>query len=85
VPILTPRSGTRIRDELPRSFFRELRNNFLGKKYLNSFMQIRNLFDPGSGMEKYGSGFRDKHPESATLLFRKLIIIAALGWETRRA
>jgi hypothetical protein len=30
---------------------------------------IRNLFDPGSGIrvEKFGSGIRDKHPESATL------------------
>ncbi len=28
---------------------------------------IRNLFDPGSGMEKFGSGIRDKkHPGSAT-------------------
>jgi hypothetical protein len=25
-------------------------------------------FDPESGMEKLGSGLRDKHPESATLL-----------------
>jgi hypothetical protein len=24
--------------------------------------------DPGSGMEKFGSGIRDKHPGSATLL-----------------
>ncbi len=26
------------------------------------------LFDPGSGMENFGSGIRDKHPGSATLL-----------------
>ncbi len=26
------------------------------------------LFDPESGMEKFGSGIRDKHPGSATLL-----------------
>ncbi len=40
------RSGSRIRirDEQPRSFFRELRKHFLGLKYLNSLMRIR---DPG--------------------------------------
>jgi hypothetical protein len=27
----------------------------------------KNLFDPGSGMKKFGSGNRDKHPGSATL------------------
>ncbi len=32
--------GTRIRDEQPGSYFRELRNNFLGLKYLNSLMRI---------------------------------------------
>jgi hypothetical protein len=35
----------------PRSYYRELRNNFLGLKYLNSLMRVR---DPGC--EKYGSG-----------------------------
>ncbi len=44
--ILTPgsgigkKSGIRIRDEQPRSYFREL-NHFLGLKYLNSLMRIR--------------------------------------------
>jgi hypothetical protein len=28
---------------------------------------IRNLFDPGSGMQEFGSGIREKHPGSATL------------------
>jgi hypothetical protein len=28
---------------------------------------IRDLFDPGSGMEKLGSGIRNEHPGSATL------------------
>ncbi len=36
---------------------------FLGLKYLNSWMRIR---DPG--WKKVGSGIRDKHPGSATLL-----------------
>jgi hypothetical protein len=31
-------------------------------------MRIWNLFDPGSGMEKFGSRSRDKHPGSAALL-----------------
>jgi hypothetical protein len=55
----------RIRDEHPGSYFRELGNNFLSKKYLNSLMRIRmrnplsGIFltlDPGSRMEKFGSG-----------------------------
>jgi hypothetical protein len=28
---------------------------------------IQDLYDPGSGMEKFESGIRDKHPGSATL------------------
>jgi hypothetical protein len=57
------RFGIIIRDEHPGSYFRELRNNFLIEKYLNSFMWnwMRNLFDPGSGMEKFASGKRNKH------------------------
>ncbi len=70
---LTPGSRSGIRDEQPRSHFLELRNHFLGLKYLNSFTRIRDPgwknFDPGSGMEKVGSWIRDKHPESATLVF----------------
>ncbi len=64
----------RIRDEQPGSYFPELINHFFGLKYLNSLMRIQ---DPGSGMEtirirdpawkNVGSGFRDKHPGSATL------------------
>jgi hypothetical protein len=44
--VKNPDPGIRIRDEQPRSYFRELRNNFLGK--------ILKFFDanPGSGMEK---------------------------------
>jgi hypothetical protein len=58
-------SGSGIRDEQPGSYFLELRNHFyafLGLKYLNSLMRIR---DPG--WKKVGSGIRDKHPGSATL------------------
>jgi hypothetical protein len=54
----------RVRDEQPRSYFRELRNHFLGLKYLNSLMRIR---DPG--WKKFESGILDKHPGSATLKF----------------
>jgi hypothetical protein len=30
-------------------------------------IRIRDLVNPGSGMEKVGSGILDKHPESGTL------------------
>ncbi len=43
-------------DEQPGSYFRDLRNPFFGLQYLNSLMRIR---DPGSWMEKFGSGIRD--------------------------
>ncbi len=58
-------SGSGIWDEQPGSYFLELRNHFfafLGLKYLNSLMRIR---DPG--WKSVGSGIRDKHPGSATL------------------
>jgi hypothetical protein len=66
----------RIRDEQPVSYFLELRNHFfafLGLKYVNSLMRIRDpgwrQFGSGIRMEKkVGSGIRDKHPGSATLL-----------------
>jgi hypothetical protein len=53
-------SGIRIRDEQPGSYFRELRNNFFNVKILKFFMRIRDgkNLDPGSGMEKFGSGIR---------------------------
>jgi hypothetical protein len=63
-------------DEQPGSYFLELRNHsfgFFGVKILKFFDA-----DPGSGMEtvrirdpgwkKVGSGIRDKHPGSATLV-----------------
>jgi hypothetical protein len=46
--------GIRTRDEQPRSYFRVLRNNFSGLKYLNSLMRNR---DPG--WKEFGSGIRD--------------------------
>jgi hypothetical protein len=55
------------------AYISESLEKFFGlKKYLNSLMwiRIRNLFYPGSGIEKVGSGLRFKHPGSATLLLR---------------
>jgi hypothetical protein len=65
-------SGSGIRDEQPGSYFLELRNHFflllfLGLKYLNSVMGIRDRDSSDPGRKKVGSGFRDKHPGSATL------------------
>jgi hypothetical protein len=54
-------SGSGIRDEQPGSYFLELRNHFFGIRDGGSS-------DPGSGMEKVGSGIRDKHSGSATLV-----------------
>ncbi len=51
-----------IRDKLPGSYFRELKNHFFDLKYLNSLMRLR---DPG--WKKFGSGI-DLHPGSATLV-----------------
>ncbi len=70
---LNPRSGTqnvqkiriRIRDDQPRSYFRELRNNF-GLKYLNSLMRIRDGKNSDPGWKKFGSGINN--PGSTTLL-----------------
>ncbi len=63
----------------PRSYFRELKNNFL--------MQI-GIRDPrwkkfGSGIrewKKFGSGIRDKHPGSATLYRGYTNIFCAVRW-----
>jgi hypothetical protein len=67
-------SGSRIRDELPGSYFLELRNHFFG---LFGIKILKFFEDPGSGMEtvrirdpgwkKVGSGLRDKHPGSTTV------------------
>jgi hypothetical protein len=50
------KSGSGIRNEQPGSYFLELRNHFLGLKYLNSLMRI---LDPDPGWKKFGSGIRD--------------------------
>jgi hypothetical protein len=71
--LLTPESGMgrklgsgseiRIRDKQPGSYFRELRNNFFGVKILKF-----SYADPGWKILDLGSGNRDKHPGSATLM-----------------
>jgi hypothetical protein len=57
-------SGMNILDHISESL-----ETILGLEYLNSLMRIRiwDLFDPGTGMEKIGSGIRYKHTGSATL------------------
>jgi hypothetical protein len=57
----------RIRDELPGSYFRELRNNF-GVKILKFSNADPGRKKFGSGMEKIR--IQDKHPGSATLLYQ---------------
>jgi hypothetical protein len=49
-------SGNNITDHISESW---------DKKYLNSSMRIRirDLFDPGSGMEKFGSGTNIPNPQ----------------------
>ncbi len=71
-------SGFGIRNEQPGSYFLELRTNFLGSKYLNSFMRIR---DPDPGWKKFGSGILDpeKHSGSATLVSETLYLLAKLA------
>ncbi len=63
---LDPESGSGINNP---DHISECLEPFFGLKYLNSLMRIRDLGWKkfGSGMEKYGSGIRDKHPRSATL------------------
>jgi hypothetical protein len=52
-------SGSRIRNEQPGSYFLELRNYFLGFKYLSSVIQIRNGKNSDPGWKKVGSEIRD--------------------------
>jgi hypothetical protein len=64
------KSGFRIQDEQPESYFRELGNHFLRLKYLNSLMRIRDgkTSDPRSGIRNGKIRIRDKHSGSTTLL-----------------
>ncbi len=74
-------SGIRIRDPDPglttRIIFPRAYKQFFGLKHLNSLMRMRmrirdpESFDPGSGIQKFRSGIRDKHPGSATLLITR--------------
>jgi hypothetical protein len=41
------------------------------------WIRIRESFDPGSGMEKFGSRIRDEHPGSATLQKRILLFFGS--------
>ncbi len=52
-------------NEQPGWYFRELKKLFFGLKYLNSLMWIRDgtNSDPGSGMEKVGSGINIPVPQ----------------------
>ncbi len=79
-PFLTLGSGIgkkiKIREEHPGLYFRELRNSFSvfwvnNSKILKFFDADMDpgsgiYFEPGSGIEKFGSGI--KHPGSATLI-----------------
>jgi hypothetical protein len=71
-----------IRDEHPRSFFRELRIQFLGLKILKFFdadsgadldSGIVLSMDPGSGMEKIGSGMFIPDPQHCKNLLVKYL------------
>jgi hypothetical protein len=69
------KSGSEFRDEHDRLIFPRALKQLLGKKMLKFFDADPNLgsvtfltLDPVSGMEKFGSGIRYKHPGSATLI-----------------
>jgi hypothetical protein len=53
---------------IPDHIFESFGLKILKFCYGGSGSGIRNLFDPGSGMERFGSGIRYKHSGSATLL-----------------
>jgi hypothetical protein len=86
---LTPGSGIgdgkkiQIRDENPGSYFRELSNISLGPKFLNSLLRFRisSLFDPGAGMEKFGSGINIPDPQHCS----KMNLSVQEGYEFRTA
>ncbi len=72
-------SGSGIRNEHPGSNFLELRNHFLGLKYLNSLMRIQ---DPGSGDGKNlypGPGMENQHSGSTSLEYINKDLISVLS------
>jgi hypothetical protein len=73
--LMTPGSGTeknRIRVRDPGSGMNIPDHISESLKQFFGLMRIRNLSNPGSGMEKFGSGIRNKHPGSATQLLTQL-------------
>ncbi len=56
-------SGSGIRDEQPGSYFLELRNHFLGLKYFNSLIRIRDGDSSDPGWKKVGSGINITDPQ----------------------
>jgi hypothetical protein len=70
------RKKIQIRDEHPGSYILVLSISLLGRKHLFMRIRIRDFVSPVSGMEKIGSGIRDKHPGSTTLLTVLLLSIS---------
>ncbi len=53
-----------LRDEHPKSLYRELSQGFgFWLQQFNSSMRIRDRFDPGSGMEKFLSSINIPDPQ----------------------
>jgi hypothetical protein len=72
-------SGVGSGMNIPDHIAEKLETIFWVKKNLNSLMRIRirdpGSFDPGSRMEKFGSGIQYKHPGSATLVIFTMNVI----------
>jgi hypothetical protein len=62
----------RIRDEQSGSYLLELGNHFLGLKYVNSFMRIRDgkILIPDPGWKKVGSGINIPDPQHCRNVIR---------------
>ncbi len=65
------KSGSKSEMNNPDHVSESLETIFFGLKFLNSLMRIRDgkNMEPGSGMQKFGSGIRDEQPPS---YFREL-------------